>query len=133
MIENPVDKRKLGQETEELAEKFLQHKGYKIIKRNYKTSLGEVDIIAEDIRSGGVLVFVEVRSRSYTTFGEPQVSINLAKRRQISKAALCYLNEHKSFDRSCRFDVIAISLHQERKPKIEHIENAFELEKRYTY
>lgn len=125
-----IDKRELGKEAEQLAEKFLKRKGYKILKRNYKTPLGEVDIIADD---QGVLVFVEVRSRSYLTFGEPQVSVNYHKQMQISKTALFYLKENGGFDRSSRFDVIAISFLSNQNPKIEHIENAFELDNRYTF
>ncbi|MFC1712891.1 YraN family protein [Candidatus Poribacteria bacterium] len=127
-----LDSRKeVGAKGEKLAAKFLKRKGYKIIQRNYNCKLGEIDIIAEQDRT---IIFVEVKTRRTQEFGPPQNAITAAKRSQISKVALFYIREKKLVDQSCRFDVIGITFSPEsRKPEIEHIENAFQLSRRYTY
>jgi len=124
-------RKELGAKGEGLAAKFLKRRGYRIIQRNYRCKLGEIDIIAERDRT---TVFVEVRSKQTEGFGPPQYSITAAKRRQISKVALSYIREKNLVGQSCRFDVIAVTFSSEsRRPGIEHIENAFELSRRYTY
>ena len=127
-----IDSRKeVGAKGEKLAVKFLKRKGYKIVQRNYRCKLGEIDIVARQDRT---VVFVEVKTRQTQEFGPPQSAVTAAKKRQISRAALWYIKEKKLVDQSCRFDVIGISSSPEsRKPKIEHIENAFPLSRRYTY
>ena len=124
-------RRELGAKGEKFAAKFLKRRGYKIIQRNYRCKLGEMDIIAE---RGGTTVFVEVTSRRTAEFGPPQSAVTAAKRSQISKVALCYIREKNLIGQSCRFDVLALSfLSDSRRPKIEHIENAFELSRKYIY
>lgn len=127
----PDSRKALGSKGEKLAVKFLKRKGYKIIQHNYRCRLGEIDIVAE---YDGAVIFVEVRTKRTEEFGIPQSSITAAKRSQVSKAALYYIMEKKLLGRSCRFDVIAITFSTDsHKPQIEHIENAFELSRRYTY
>jgi len=124
-------RKELGTKGEQLAVKFLKREGYKIIQRNYRCKLGEIDIIAERDRT---LAFVEVKTRQTDAFGLPQDSVTPTKKNQISRAALSYIKENKLIGRSCRFDVIAVTFSGEsRKPRIEHIKNAFELSRRYTY
>ncbi len=127
-----LDSRKeVGNKGEKLAAKFLKRKGYKIIQRNYKCKLGEIDIIAEQDRT---VVFVEVKTRRTQEFGPPQYAITTAKKGQISRVALFYIKEKRLVEQTCRFDVIAITFQPEsRKPRIEHIENAFQLSRKYTY
>ena len=127
-----LDSRKeVGTEGEKLAAKFLKRKGYRIIQRNYKCKLGEIDIIAEH---DGTIIFVEVKTRQTQEFGSPQSSVTATKRGQISKVALFYIRAKRLVDQSCRFDVIGITFPPgSRKPEIEHIENAFQLNRRYTY
>ena len=121
----------MGAKGEKLAASYLKRRGYRIILRNYRCKLGEIDIIAERDKT---IIFAEVRTKQTEGFGPPQYSITAAKRRQISKAALSYIREKRLVGQSCRFDVIAVTFSSEsRKPKIEHIENAFELSRRYTY
>jgi len=127
MLDSPKE---VGNKGEKLAVKFLKRKGYKITQRNYKCKLGEIDIIAKHDR---IVVFVEVKTRQTQEFGAPQYAVTAAKRGQISRVALFYIREKKMVDQSCRFDVIAITFPSEsRKPRIEHIENAFQLSRRYT-
>lgn len=124
-------RKKIGFEGEKLAAKYLKRKGYKIVQTNYRCKLGEIDIVAEQNK---IIVFVEVRTKHSEKLGLPQYSVNTAKKGQISRAALCYIKEKKIVDQTCRFDVIAITFPSDSKePRFEHIENAFELSRRYTY
>ncbi len=117
---------RLGKQGEGLAEKYLKRQGYKIIEANYRCSLGELDIIAND---RGVLVFVEVKTRVSATQGLPQEAVTPAKQRKIGQIALNYLSQHGLQDKvDCRFDVVAIHLSTEGKTdRIELIKNAFQV------
>lgn len=77
--------RPLGIKGEELAVKFLKKKGYRIISRNFKSPIGEIDIIAEDL---GTFVFVEVKTRSDESFGYPFEAVNYKKREKLRRVAL---------------------------------------------
>ena len=111
-----------GLEGEELAVRHLKRLGYRIICRNYRCPLGEIDIIA---RHRGVLVFVEVKSRSSSTFGSAKLAITTAKQRKLSQVAWYYLQKQNLTDASARFDVVTIS-DMPSTPRVEVIQNAFE-------
>ncbi len=113
---------KLGEKGEGLAVKFLKKKGYKIIKQNYKTPIGEVDIIAKE---GETLVFIEVKTRESVEYGLPFEAVNSFKRRKIVNVALLYLKRFKEIP-PCRFDVISI-YYEKGKPEFELIKEAFEI------
>jgi putative endonuclease len=119
----------LGKNGEESAESFLKNSGYKILTRNYKTKLGEIDIIA---REKDCICFVEVKTRNSADFGLPKEAITPRKQRQIAKTALSYLKEKDLLDKRARFDVVSVLL-DETGPKIELIKNAFELSPEFTY
>ena len=80
-----MEKKDLGKKGEEAALRFLKRKGYRIIERNYVCKMGEMDIIAKE---KDALVFVEVKTRTSTNFGPPQLAVNASKQRQLSKVAL---------------------------------------------
>ena len=109
---------------EELASKFLKKQGYKIVEKNFRTSLGEIDIIALD---RGTITFVEVKTRKSTTFGYPQEAVSLKKQKKISQVATVYLNQKKLNSEKARFDIVAILLIPDQTEKIELIKDAFEL------
>ncbi len=113
---------KLGDKGEVLAVKLLKKKGYKIIKRNYKTSIGEIDIIAKD---GETLVFIEVKTRESIEYGFPFEAVNTAKKRKIAGVAMLYLKKLKQIP-PCRFDIVSI-YYKNGKPECELIKDAFEL------
>ncbi len=119
----------LGLAGEEAAASFLKSKGYRILKRNFKCRLGEVDIVARDNET---YCFVEVKTRSSEDFGLPQEAVSRQKQAQISKAALHYLKTRKLFEKSARFDVVSV-LYRENTPQIDLIENAFELDAHFSY
>ncbi len=113
-----------GRQGEDLAVQHLTQQGYCIIQQNYRVSCGEIDIIARD---KGVLVFVEVKTRTGSDFGTPAEAVTYRKRQQISKAALVYLQQKRLFGAAARFDVVAILLDHGLEPQIELIKNAFDL------
>lgn len=112
---------RLGNKGEDLAAEFLKQKGCRIISRNFKTPMGEIDIIAQD---GKTLVFVEVKTRTDNSFGRPFEAVNRRKREKLRKVALCYL-KHIKRDVPARFDVLSIEV-DGGKSRIEHIIDAFE-------
>ncbi len=114
--------RLLGIKGEDLATKFLKKKGFRIISRNYKTPLGEIDIIAED---GETLVFVEVKTRTDNSFGLPFEAVDHRKKEKLRKVALYYLKNVRKKDVASRFDVLSIRA-GDKKSEVEHIIDAFE-------
>lgn len=113
---------KLGQRGEDLAASYLQKQGYKIIQRNYKTMIGEIDIIARD---GDDLVFIEVKTRESLEYGHPFESVNKNKRRKIANVAMLYLKRLKDIP-PCRFDVVSVYYEQGRA-EFNLIQDAFEM------
>ncbi|MDF1580884.1 MAG: YraN family protein [Desulfuromonadales bacterium] len=110
----------LGQWGEDQAVQWLQAQGLRIVVRNYRTPVGEVDIIARDKTT---LIFVEVKTRRGNYFGTPQEAVGPRKQRQIIRAAQWYLVAEKVRGLHLRFDVIAIRYGT--SPVIEHIADAF--------
>jgi putative endonuclease len=112
----------LGDRGENVAARFLRNLGYKIIMRNFRCDLGEIDIIA---REGKTLVFVEVKTRAYDD-PSPEEQVNLEKRAQIQKAAKYYLTRYGFPQPPARFDVVAIVWPTSREPMIRHTPSAFD-------
>ena len=113
----------LGRYGEDLAYKRIKRLGYKKIIRNYRCPLGEVDLIAND---GDTLVFIEIKTRRGKSTGYAKEAVNARKQRQLSKVALSYMKSNNCSEAKARFDVIAISI-KEDKPEIEVVKNAFDL------
>jgi putative endonuclease len=116
-------RQKFGKESESIVAKQLKKRGYKILEQNYRTKLGEIDIIAKDKKT---LVFVEVKARRTDLYGSPKWAITPKKQRQMSKVALYYLKVTKQTNVKARFDVVTLRS-IEKKPQIDIIKNAFEL------
>ena len=123
MIMKGSDKMRTGKKGEDIAVAYLKGKGYRIVERNYKCRLGEIDIVAKD---GDAIVFVEVKSRKSEEFGDPQLAVGLEKQKKISKISLTYLKEKHLYPCNARFDVVAIKMLPDGST-IELIQNAFEL------
>jgi putative endonuclease len=116
-------KQKFGEQGEALAVRRLKKAGYKIIETNYRTRLGEIDIIAKD---KDTIVFVEVKSRRSVYFGNPKQAVTLQKQKKISMVALYYLKSTGQSTAKARFDVVTVVSNQD-KTQVEIIKNAFEL------
>jgi putative endonuclease len=93
-----------GARAEALAASFLARHGLAIVARNYRTRMGEIDLVARD---GDTLVFVEVRQRASAAFGGAAESINAAKRARLIAAARAYLAK-LPYEPACRFDAVLI-------------------------
>lgn len=106
---------------EQIATDFLVNKGYRILKRNYRHSCGEIDIIAF---KQGIMVFVEVKTRTSLRYGTPEEAINKSKIHHIKSTAMGFLSEFNISFKEIRFDVIAI-YRQGDNFEINHIEAAF--------
>lgn len=119
-----MQNKELGKKGEEVALRFLKKNGYRILERNYVCKLGEIDIIAKEKET---LTFIEVKTRTSTFFGPPQLAVTPSKQMQLSKAALYFLKEKRLENVKARFDVMAILLEQKGE-KIELIKDAFDLQ-----
>ena len=114
---------KLG---EEYAVKHLEKNGYRIICRNYKTKISEIDIIAAD---GDCLCFVEVKTRKSKAFGTALDAVDFHKREKLILGARCFLSSKPQFQKF-RFDVVEVYGRVEDNgffvEEINIIKNAFE-------
>jgi len=119
-----------GRRGEGIAISYLKKQGYKIVEKNYRTKLGEIDIIANH---KGCVCFIEVRAKNNTAFGLPEETILKKKQLQISKAALVYIKKYELENKSCRFDVVCIEGVDTLRPQVRLIKNAFDLDSRYRY
>lgn len=110
-------KKLLGRAGEVKAAEFLKKKNYEITDKNFKTRIGEIDVIARD---GEYVVFVEVKTRTDDSFGAPAEAVDLKKQEKYRLVAAEYLQKNGLTEKPCRFDVVEIE-----NGKINHIENAF--------
>lgn len=108
----------IGQEGERLAAEFLQNKGFEIVARNYRHRRAEIDLI---IKRDNWLIFVEVKARSSTDYGEPEAFVGSQKISKLYEAAEEYIYS-RDWHGHVRFDVIAVKLGV--VPVIEHFEDA---------
>lgn len=112
----------LGKHGEQLAERFLESKGYQVVARNWRYQQRELDLIVWE-QPGELLVFVEVKTRSTHAFGYPEEAITNTKKQFLVEAANAYL-EQAELDCELRFDVIAILLENEKVKDLTHIKDA---------
>jgi putative endonuclease len=114
----------LGQRGEQVAAQYLVKHGYAIRARNWRSAVGEIDLVTE---KDTWLIFVEVRTRRGDRLGTPEESITPAKRAKLIAAAQTYLDEHGQIDRDWRIDVVAIEIGSRGEVKrCTLIENAIE-------
>ncbi|MEZ4399403.1 MAG: YraN family protein [Kofleriaceae bacterium] len=108
-----------GTAAEALAERALVDRGYRIVARNFRGRIGELDLVAYD---GDVLVFVEVRSRRDYRFGGARLAVPHHKQRQVAAVARLFIAQRQPRFRTCRFDVVAVTgAHLEVIPGAFHI------------
>lgn len=111
--------REVGSHYERFAALYLEQKGYKILAKNYRCSIGEIDLIALDYET---IVFVEVKYRNTSIKGSSIEAVNPKKQRKIIKVSDYYRWTHNMMeDDPCRYDVITID-----GEEVIHWEHAFE-------
>lgn len=112
------DNRRKGIEGENYAIDFLRKKGFCLLERNFRLRGGEIDLIFLD---GPQVVFVEVKSRTSTTFGHPIEAMTPWKRERLWRTAQIYLSQRRWQEKSFRFDLICILNVVRREPKAKEI------------
>ena len=113
----------IGKEGEEIAKKYLENKGYKIIECNYRTKRAEIDIIA---RHKSVLIFVEVRSKHHEQFGSPEETINYQKRTRLKRNAAAYIHR-KKYNGPYHIDAVCLVINVNTGlQRIDHYESIIE-------
>ena len=115
-----TEKQEKGKKGEQMAAEYLISKGYRILETNWRAGKLEVDIIAID---ADMLVFVEVKTRASSAFGEPEVFVDIAKQRHLIRAANIYIGK-SGIDKEVRFDIVSVILSEGMK-SVKHIEDAF--------
>lgn len=115
-----VNNKAVGDFGERLAKEYLEKKNYNILETNFRTRLGEIDIIA---KKDYVIIFVEVKARKNLKYGMPYEAVNHRKMQKIIKVAKNYIAYKSQGDNQYRFDIIEVFLSE--NDKINHIEDAF--------
>ena len=110
----------LGKEGEEMAAGYLEQEGYTILDRNWRCGHKELDLV---VTRDDTIVFVEVKTRTGTEWGDPEDAVTDRKIRRIVNSADAYIRLNR-IDMDARFDIISIVL-EGGEFKVEHIEQAF--------
>ena len=119
----PLNTTQQGRIAEDAAYRYLQQQGLRLLERNFRSPVGEIDLIMKD---GDIIVFIEVRYRSSNQVTSAQETIDYRKCRRIIKAGNHYLQKHRLCNMAlCRFDVVVL-LQGLNADAIEWIKNAFE-------
>jgi putative endonuclease len=114
----------LGRRGERAAMKYLRRRGLRIVAQSLRTPHSELDLIGVD---GRTIVFIEVKTRSADSPQTALEAVDSDKRRRLTNAALAYLRAHHLLEYASRFDIVAVNFDAgSRKPRIEHVVNAFE-------
>jgi putative endonuclease len=117
------DTEAFGAHGEAVASAVLARRGYRIVERNCRSRWGELDLVAYD---GTTLVFVEVKARRGTRFGEPIYAVDAQKQRRLVRLAQHYLSRRRLGEPLCRFDIVIVDERPEGPPRVEVIINAFD-------
>lgn len=110
---------KNGKTGEDLAVRYLETHGYRVLDRNFTTDVGEVDIFVTDEKT---LIAVEVKSRLSLEYGTPAEAVGHEKIKKISQVTAQYIKKFRLFDVPVRFDVVEVYLGDKT---VNHIVNAF--------
>lgn len=109
-----------GKSGEDIAKHFLQKKGYQIVAHNFHSYFGEIDLIAV---YKGVLIFVEVKTRTSDLFGRPEEAVGYRKLQAISKTGEYFKSLHPKLPSAMQIDVVAVTLAKSNEVSIEHLKN----------
>lgn len=100
---------------------YLLKQGYRVLCRNYRSRVGEIDIVCEH---KGVIIFVEVKTRRNTRYGMPAEAVHYRKQQKIISTAMQYLGENQLYGKSFQFDIIEVFIDKSIL-RYNHIMNAF--------
>jgi len=111
----------LGKEGEQIAKAYLEELGYEVLDENWTHGKAEVDLI---VYKDGIMVFVEVKTRTSVAFGQPEEFVHQAKQKQMELASSKYI-EIMNHQNDVRFDIVAITFTKNKNYNLNHIEDAF--------
>jgi putative endonuclease len=115
-------KKLIGVRGEDVACAELERQGMRVLERNWRCGLGEIDIVAAEAGPTGLtLVFCEVKCRSGLRFGHPLEAITYAKMRTLRQLAALWMREHRIKASTIRLDAIGIVLEPGREPSLTHV------------
>ena len=112
----------LGALGEHYAAKYLRYNNYKIKAANFKTYVGEIDLVA---LKDGVLCIIEVKTRQINGLTAPADAVNAHKQGNIKSAASVYINSCAPEHKKVRYDIIEVFVEGKELKNINHVENAF--------
>lgn len=113
-----VAKDQLGRRGEATAARYLEHAGLRIVDRNWRCPVGEIDLVAVD---GSTLVIVEVKTRSSDDFGQPLESITASKLERLYVLASQWARAHNQRFSGFRIDAVGVLDDGSGDPRIEHV------------
>lgn len=116
-----MNSRLLGAFGEQEAARYLRSKGYKIMTANFRTYVGEIDLIAETKDN---ICFIEVKTRTEGALLPPSSAVDFHKEKNIEGSALVYINRYK-VKKQPRYDIIEIIVNENKVVTLNHIEGAF--------
>jgi putative endonuclease len=108
----------VGKYGEDLAARHFVGAGFRVLARNWRCPVGEIDIVARD---GDTLVIAEVKTRRSTAFGSPAEAITRHKADKLRELALVWLREHPAGGSGVRFDVVSVVIPKHGAPQLEHL------------
>ncbi|WP_367925797.1 YraN family protein [uncultured Ruthenibacterium sp.] len=115
----------LGAWGESMAARYYRNRGYRLLDKRYRTRFGEIDLIAE---KKGMLVFIEVKTRSSNQIAQPREAVTKDKQRRIILTAQNFLQKYDFSDFLVRFDVVEVIPDAQGRAQISCFENAFSVE-----
>jgi len=115
--------RSVGAEGERRAAAYLRARGLRIVQRNYRCRVGEIDLVAED---DGTLVFVEVKTRHVGGAEVPEAALTRRKRQRLCRAARQFMHAGRLHDRLFRFDIVGVEYDDRNTWRCRHWENVID-------
>ena len=119
-----------GRLGERAAKRQLKRQGLKFLTANFRSPRGEIDLV---FRDGDCLVFVEVKTRSSEEWTRPAAAVDKERRGRLTRAALDYLRRLRNPPVKLRFDIVEVLLLDGAVREVQHLENAFAMERPYRY
>ena len=116
------DRKSLGDAGERIAGAYLRRNGYRVLKRNFRTKVGEIDIVAMHRRT---LCFIEVKTRRHGEYLSAVESITPLKERKIRRTAEAFLAGFRGGYEECRFEAAAVVYFDDGHYEIEHLKDIF--------
>jgi putative endonuclease len=112
-----------GGRGERVAARHLKRRGYRVLVRNYRCPVGELDLVCSH---GGLIVFVEVKTRTSTKAENAEEAVRSTQWARIERAARRFLTQRSCGDRPCRFDLVTVVWPSRGTPVVEHFEDAYQ-------